>query len=116
MDTNANTRLVIASDSIGSANYELGCVLMTSFFMNLAEVATPPLSIHFLNEGARLTGTGSRVLDFIRRLEERGVTITTCRTCLEYLDIEDELGVGAISTMFSTVDDLMGDAHTLVID
>jgi len=111
----ADKTLIVTTDSIGSANYELGRVLMTSFFMNLAESDEVPSSIHFLNEGARLTCKDSNVIDFIARLEQRGVSITTCRTCLEYLDIEQDLAIGSISTMFATVASLMGEAQAIIL-
>jgi len=107
--------MIIATDSIGSNNYELGTVLMTSFFMNLAENPDPPCSIHFLNEGARLTCEGSRVIDFIKRLEARGVEIATCQTCLEYLNIEEGLLVGNVGSMFGTVNAVLPAENTIVI-
>ncbi|MCL2491305.1 MAG: hypothetical protein FWE87_00925 [Coriobacteriia bacterium] len=107
--------MIIATDSIGSSNHALGTVLMTSFFMNLAEASEIPRSIHFLNEGVHLTCENSKVLDFIRCLEMRGAAITTCRTCLEYLDIEKDLRIGSVGTMFETVADLMSADDTIVI-
>ncbi|MCL2818149.1 MAG: hypothetical protein FWD41_00215 [Actinomycetia bacterium] len=107
--------MLVTTDSIGSSNHALGTVLMTSFFMNLAESEDLPSSIHFLNEGARLTCEGSRVLDFIKRLEGRGVTIATCQTCLEYLHLEDKLSVGQVGKMNTTVSDLVGTDSSIII-
>ena len=40
--------------------------------------------IFFLNSGVKLAVEGSPVLDDLRALSERGVTILACGTCLEF--------------------------------
>ena len=107
--------MVVTTKTLGSGNPQLGALLMTSFLMNLAEAEELPESVVLLNEGVELACIGSAALDFLKRLEARGVAISSCKTCVEYLDVEDRLGVGSIGTMHATVADILGQGDTVFI-
>ena len=67
-----------------------------------------PERIFFLNSGVKLAVEGSPVLDDLRALSERGVTILACGTCLEFYGLKEKLAVGEITNMYAIAEALMG--------
>ena len=101
-----NTVIVIASNKLGSGNDELGEVLMKSYTYALTEISPLPKSIIFLNSGVRLTTEGSEVLGNIMKLQEAGVEIINCGTCLDFYGLKEKLKVGIVSNMYSIIEDM----------
>ena len=62
----------------------------------------------FYNGGARLTVEGSDSLEDLRALEERGVEILTCGTCLNYYGLTEKLAVGSVTNMYTIAEKLAG--------
>lgn len=58
----------------------------------------PPVQLFFTTEGVSLVTEDSPILDDLRSLEAKGVEIVTCRTCLDYMGLRDQVAVGRIST------------------
>ena len=54
----------------------------------------------FYNGGAFLTTEGSESLEDLRFLEESGVEILTCGTCLNHYGLADKLAVGQVTNMY----------------
>ncbi len=93
----------INQDILGQGSMDLGAVLMKSFFYTLTEAEELPRSILFVNSGVYLTVKGSPVLEFIKILEDRGVKILSCGTCLDYYKLKDKLAAGSITNMYTIV-------------
>jgi len=102
------TILLIASDSFGRGSEELGQLLMRSFLHTLGEVSPLPDRIICLNSGVKLVVEGSLALDDLRVLEEKGIGILACGTCLGYYEIKDKIVVGQISNMYDIASALLG--------
>ena len=49
---------------------------------------------------------GSESLEDLKVLEEQGVEIMTCGTCLDYYGIKDRLAIGGVTNMYSIVETL----------
>ena len=62
----------------------------------------------FYNGGAKLAIEGTEWLFDLKTLEEQGVEIMTCGTCLDYYGIKDKLAVGSVTNMYSIVETLQG--------
>ena len=75
--------LLIQSEGLGRGDDTLGGLLMASFLRLLGEKENKPKTIIFWNGGVKLVCPGSEVLDHIRKLENAGVEILACTTCLE---------------------------------
>ena len=99
---------LIQSESIGKGEERLGILLMANFLRLLGESTDKPGSLIFLNTGVRLVCQGSQVLDHLQRLEEQGVVILACTTCLEYFDLADKVAVGKLTTMAATIQTMFG--------
>ena len=102
------TILLIASDSFGRGSEELGQLLIRSFLHTLGEVSPLPNRIICLNSGVKLVVEGSLVLEDLRALEEKGIDILACGTCLGYYEIKDKIAVGQISNMYDIASALLG--------
>ena len=92
--------LVISQDVMGKGDDELGRILMKSFFHTLAETRPVPDTIIFFNSGVKLLVDGSEAIDDIKLLEQTGVAILACGTCLDYFKLKDRLIAGSISNMY----------------
>jgi selenium metabolism protein YedF len=99
---------VIKSKGLGRGDDELGQVLMSSFLRLLGESREKPATIIFFNSGVRLVCEGSLCLAHLKTLEEQGVEILACSTCLDYFDLADKQRVGQPTTMVKTIESLLG--------
>lgn len=100
--------VAIGSATMGEGSEELGKTLMKGFIYALTQQELLPASILFYNGGAAITCEGSPSLEDLKELEERGVEILTCGTCLNYYGIADSLKVGGVTNMYSIVETLSG--------
>lgn len=103
--TGAPVTLLITCNKIGE-NEELGKILMEGFINTLPSATNKPQCILFMNEGVFLTTEGSPVLSALKQLEEMGVEIRSCGTCLDFYNLKDKLRVGVITNMYDTVEAL----------
>ena len=101
-----NRVVLILSDSMGEER-ELGHMLMRAFLATLKEASHRPRKLIFVNRGVFLTTSGSKVIDVLKELEEMGIEICSCGTCLEYFGLKDKLEVGSITNMYDTVEALL---------
>lgn len=99
-----NTVVVIASDRMGEGNDELGKVLIKGFIFAITQLDELPKTMLFYNGGATLTTEGSDSLEDLRTLEDEGVEILTCGTCLDYYGLKEKLAVGSVTNMYTIVE------------
>ena len=103
-----NLVVVISSDRMGSGNDDLGKVLIKGFIFAITQLDKLPKTMLFYNGGATLTAEGSDSLEDLKHLEEQGVEILTCGTCLNYYNLSDKLQVGSVTNMYTIVEKLAG--------
>lgn len=99
-----NRTLFIKTDRIG--NGELGKKLMNGFLKTTLEFEALPKYIIFVNEGVLLTTQpeNSDIIESLRSLSGRGVTIYSCGLCLNALEIDpSSLQVGEIGNAYDTM-------------
>lgn len=113
-DTESIT-IAISNDTMGKGSDELGKILMKSFIYTLTESTPYPQTILFYNGGVKLTVEGSEVIDDLKKLQEEGVEIISCGTCLDFFGLKDKLMVGEISNMYSIVEKLKEASNTITI-
>ena len=58
-----------------------------------------PSQICFYTDGVKLCMTGSPVLDELRALDDRGVELVLCSTCVETFGLRDQVAVGIVGGM-----------------
>lgn len=103
------------TDKIGNENPELGELLMKGFIYTIAELENKPGVLIFMNDGIRLTVEGSDSIGNLKKLENSGVDILVCGTCLEYLKLQDKLKVGSVSNMYDITEKLMNSKQVMTI-
>ncbi len=101
------TTIVIPDRSMGRGSSELGDVLIRGFFHALSEQDELPGKIIFFNSGVQLVIDGSEVIEDLHCLEEAGVEIIACGTCLDFFKCKDKIRVGKISNMYTIVETMM---------
>ena len=110
----AGPRVVqITARTMGSGDDELGALLLRSFLKTQAELERKPDAILFYNDGVKLCCEGSYLLDDLRGLEATGVEIIACGTCLNFLELDDQLRVGRVTDMLEIAGRL-ADAGSIV--
>lgn len=103
-----NLVVVVSSDRMGSGNDDLGKVLIKGFLFAVTQLDKLPKTILFYNGGATLTAEGSDSLEDLKHMEEQGVEILTCGTCLNYYGLSDKLQVGSVTNMYTIVEKMAG--------
>ncbi|MFI3172306.1 MAG: sulfurtransferase-like selenium metabolism protein YedF [Eubacteriales bacterium] len=103
-----NTVMVFESDRMGIGNDELGKVLIKGFIFAVTQLENLPKTMLFYNGGATLTSVGSDSLEDLKHLQEEGVEILTCGTCLNYYNMSDKLVVGDVTNMYTIVEKMDG--------
>ena len=98
-----NTVIVLNHDQMGLGDLELGRKILGTFLgkvPSIQEVST----IALYNSGVKLLAKGSPVLAELTMLEENGVDLLPCGTCVNHYGVE--LATGEISTMDQIVQEL----------
>jgi selenium metabolism protein YedF len=110
---NPTVVVFVTSNLFGDGDERLGQILMRAFVKTLKELDTQPAKVIFANAGVRLTTSGSDLIADLAQLEQGGVEIMSCGTCLDYYHLSDALEVGSVSNMFDIATSLV-DADRVV--
>jgi selenium metabolism protein YedF len=96
----------VSSEGMGRGDEDLGSILMLAFLDTLCQFKDGLSHVIFVNGGARLAVKGSPVLGQLHQLEELGVQILVCGTCLNHFGIADQLAAGKVSNMYTIIETL----------
>ena len=99
--------ILIGQAGLGSGDPQLGGLILANFLRLLGEREEKPECIILWNVGVKIAVEGSNWINHLKRLEEQGVKIISCRTCVEYFGLEDQIAVGEIGTMMQIQDILL---------
>lgn len=89
----ASLFIVITSDVMGK-DADIGRVLMKGFFETMLSTKELPHTIFFMNAGVMLTTTDDEFVSILKDINEAGVEIYSCGTCLKHYGLADKLQVG----------------------
>ncbi|MBW1722851.1 MAG: sulfurtransferase-like selenium metabolism protein YedF [Deltaproteobacteria bacterium] len=95
--------IMVATDRMGHGDDGLGKKLLINFLTTLEEMGKDLWRLVFVNNGVKLTIDGSEALPVLKRLEENGITILVCGTCLDHFDLLDRKKVGETTNMLDIV-------------
>lgn len=93
----------ITSATIGHGDDVLGAKLMKNFLATLPELGTELWRIMLVNGGVKLAVAGSPVLEELRSIEKRGVSILVCGACLDHFGLLSSKEVGQTTNMLDIV-------------
>lgn len=97
--TFSETVLLITREGMGSAEVTLQQKLLDTYLRLLLENKTLPAAICFYTEGVRLVVEGSPLLECLSGIEQAGVRLIICSTCLNYFGLTEKVRVGIIGGM-----------------
>lgn len=110
-----NKGFVFGTNTLGKGSDELGKTLMKGFIYTITETKPYPSFMVFLNCGVKLTTEGSDSIEDLRKLEEAGVKIVSCGTCLDYYSLKEKLLVGQVSNMYDIVETITNSDNAVMI-
>ncbi len=91
--------VLITREGMGSAEPELQKKLLDTYLRLLLENSTLPAAICFYTDGVKLVVEGSPLLERLAQLEEHGVQLVICSTCLSYFGLSEKVRVGIVGGM-----------------
>ncbi len=106
--------LMITTNLLGQGSEELGAMLMRNFIYTLTEREDLPRAIILMNSGVKLSIKESSSIEELKALENRGVNILVCGTCLDYYQLKNDLETGQISNMYD-ISDMLFEAEKVLI-
>jgi selenium metabolism protein YedF len=95
--------VLIGADRLGRGDAVLGAKLMASFIATLKEMGPELWCVVLLNAGVKLAVTGSQVLAGLLDLEQSGVKLLVCGTCLNHFQLLEAKQVGETTNMLDIV-------------
>lgn len=95
--------VMIATDRIGYGDDELGLKLMVNFIRTLREMGPDLWRLVFVNNGVKLAIRASEVIQDLKELEDNGLQILVCGTCLTHFDLLEHKQVGETTNMLDIV-------------
>ena len=98
-----NTLIQITNNGMGSGSEELGIKLIKNYLTLINEEDNMPKFITFYNSGVKLLCKNSPALEMLKTLEQKGVQLIACKTCLNYFELMDEFEVGIMGTMIDII-------------
>lgn len=94
-----NTVVLFTRDGMGDAPQDLRRTLAGKYLSLLLDSKALPSKILFYTEGVKLACSGSPVLEQLKKLEEDGVELVLCKTCLDYFRLSSQVAVGVVGGM-----------------
>ncbi|MFW6043561.1 MAG: sulfurtransferase-like selenium metabolism protein YedF [Marinilabiliaceae bacterium] len=107
--------VVARSNKMGEGDDELGALLIRGYFNALKAMDDLPAHILLFNSGVWLTLKDSDTAEALGELEDRGVSIIVCGTCVDYYQIKDKIGVGRVSNMYQIAGIMAGSARLVFL-
>jgi len=95
-DTKADKKnlfVIFATDTFGK-DEKLGRILMKAYLETIKVYKELPDAMFFMNTAVRLTTIDDEIIPIIKDIENMGVEIFTCGTCLKHFNLEDQLKIG----------------------
>ena len=99
--------MLVAGDGLGRGDEDLGRLLMQRFLHELGGAASSPERILFINRGVYLVADDSLVLDQLQRLQDQGVELEACSTCLTRFNLMERVAIGSRTNMSEIVSALV---------
>jgi len=91
--------ILIGQPGLGSGDMELGGMILANFLRLLGERESLPEYIVLWNEGVKIAVQDSSWINHLKNLEDKGVKILSCQTCVEFFGLEGKIAVGEINGM-----------------
>jgi selenium metabolism protein YedF len=91
--------IVINSDQMGQRDEKLGRRLVANFLKTLLAAEKKPKMLVLYNSGVKLAAKDSPVLETLQSLENLGMEIICCGTCVNFYGLTDLIQAGRVTNM-----------------
>jgi hypothetical protein len=91
--------ILVTKDGMGSADVVLQHKLLDTYLKLLMENNSLPAALCFYTDGVKLVIEGSPLLELLSQIEQRGVRLIICSTCLNYFGLSEKVRVGIVGSM-----------------
>ncbi|OIP96303.1 MAG: SirA family protein [Syntrophobacteraceae bacterium CG2_30_61_12] len=95
--------VLLATDRLGRGDDALGAKLVVNFLTTLKELGPELWRLLLVNAGVKLAVAGAEVLGVLQELEQSGVKILVCGTCLNHFQLLEQKRVGETTNMLDIV-------------
>jgi intracellular sulfur oxidation DsrE/DsrF family protein len=95
----SDTVIMLKREGMGCDYSILQRDLLDKYLKLLLEKQTLPAAIIFYTEAVRLTVKGSKYLDTLSQLQQKGVRLMVCAASVEYFGLKDKILVGTLASM-----------------
>ena len=100
-----NTVILCTKFGMGQTDLpELGIKLVQKYFSLMLESGELPPVICFYTDGVKLVTTGSPVLEQLKQMEQKGVRLVVCSTCLDMMGLADQVQAGIVGGMTDIIE------------
>jgi selenium metabolism protein YedF len=103
-----NYAVVIRSEFMGNGDDKLGALIMRAFINSIPQLDRLPSLIVLYNSGVKLAIQNVDTADTLIKLQQAGVSILLCGTCVDYFEIREQIAAGQISHMLTINNTLAG--------
>jgi intracellular sulfur oxidation DsrE/DsrF family protein len=104
MNNMQNTVIQVTNNGMGKGDTDLQHKLIAKYLELIRVNGELPNAITFYTDGVRLVVEGSPVLDQLRALENNGVRLIICSTCLEHYGLTEKVQVGIVGGMTDIIE------------
>jgi selenium metabolism protein YedF len=111
----SETVIVVNGESMGAGDEALGRKLLGSFLRTLGDLDQKPGALVFYNAGVKLLAEGTPLLAELRRLDDAGVDLLGCGTCLDHFGLIERVVVGEVSNMRAITGRLLGAGSVVTV-
>ncbi|MBN1104841.1 MAG: sulfurtransferase-like selenium metabolism protein YedF [Deltaproteobacteria bacterium] len=95
--------VMVATDRMGYGDDDLGKKLLFNFVKTLKEMGPDLWRLVLVNSGVTLAIEEAEALPILKELEDDGVTILVCGTCLTHFNLLEKKRVGETTNMLDIV-------------
>ena len=101
--TRQKTLVLLATDSLGQGDAELGRKIVTNFIKTMKEMGDDLWRLVLLNGGVKLAVEGSEALPQLQELAREGLGIMVCGHCLKTFNLYEKKQVGELTSMLDII-------------
>ena len=94
-----NTVILIRNNGMGNADENLQQLLFGKYLELLLQNENLPAALCFYTDGVKLVCEGSPVINQLHNLENHGVRLIVCSTCLDYYQLTAKVQAGIVGGM-----------------
>lgn len=98
-----NTLLQVTQDTLGNRDEILGRKLIYNYFKQRLQENRLPSVICFYNTGVKLLTSDDEVTAVLQEIEQKGVKLLACKTCMDYFELGQQMKVGIVGSMVDII-------------